>query len=800
MTTGSAQQRGPAARGAKVLLARTAILIERAAPIAVAAAAPIAAIIAASLFDLWSAAPQWAHAIALIAAFGLAAALGWRLRRRDLWPTRTAGLARLERDGGVRHDALRATEDRPVAGDGPIWDAHLAEMRRAARRARLAPPATTANRVDPFGLRYAALALLLIGWIAAGADAGGRLIAGFIPSDPRAGAAGFADLWIEPPAYTGKAPIYLLRAGDRLPGARAAVEAPEGSIVRAQINARARFRLALKGASKTILGEREGSERSARASLKLAESGVLTLRAGGRAGRWPITVIDDRPPTAEFLEAPKADSSGRLVIAARVEDDHGVVSAALRLRLDPAQERPLDAPALSAIAKAESRLAPLEGLQGKSGARAVAVDLEADPWAGLKVIATLVVTDAAGQSGESAGVETTLPAKAFFNPLARAVIEQRQSLAIAPEEWRRAEWAFNGLTLGPEYFFESPTDYLLMRTAMWRVSKGAADGARASVAAFWPLALQLEDEALELARRRLEAAKEALKDALERGAGASEIERLTEDMRAALQHYLQALAESGGAPDDGPPADETVSAAELDAMLDQVKDLARSGAQDAARQALSDLENLLDSLRLSSRSGGGSGASGGQGAGGAAGAAGDLIGRQRDLSDRSFERGQTRGAVGDDLGGEQGSIAGDLETLIKSLDPEADPDGAGARALNRALGDMRLSEEALTGEDFDAANDAMNRAIDGLREGAGALARARGAKARAGAGERGGGSPMTDPLGRPLGDPAGEGVEVPEKSDAQRARELLEELRRRLSDGERTEDEIRYLERLLERF
>jgi len=41
---------------------------------------------------------------------------------------------------------------------------------------------------------------------------------------------------------------------------------------------------------------------------------------------------------------------------------------------------------------------------------------------------------------------------------------------------------------------------------------------------------------------------------------------------------------------------------------------------------------------------------------------------------------------------------------------------------------------------------------------------------------------------------------VPEKSDAQKTRELLEELRRRLSEGERTEDEIKYLERLLERY
>lgn len=797
------RNRAPGPRA--VLFARTALLIERLAPIIVVAGAPIALILLASLFDAWIQTPQWAHAAALVAACGLSASLAYRMRRRDLWPNRREGLARLEMDGGVRHDALQALEDTPAAGGGPLWEAHLAEMRASATAARLAAPRMTANSVDPFGARYAMLALLAIGWIDAGGEAGQRLIAGLIPSNPRAGAAGFADLWIEPPAYTGKAPIYLLRANDSLPGVREVIEAPEGSIVRAQVNARARFRLAIKSPTETALGLREGGEKSSRASLTLTDSGLLSLRAGGREGRWPINVIDDHAPTVEFLESPKGDSDGRLVIAARIEDDYGAVTAALRLRLDPEQERPLDAPVFGEDARTESRLVDIEGVAGMTGAREMIVDLQADPWAGLKVIATLIVTDAAGQIGETQPAAIDLPTKAFFNPLARAVIEQRQTLAVAPGEWRRAEWAFNGLTLGPEYFFEKPTDYLLLRTAMWRVNKEAGGDYRQAVEEFWPLALQLEDEALELARRRLEAAKEALKDALENGASDSEIERLTEEMRSALQQYLQALAQSGQQmADDGPLPDEVVNQADLDSMLDSIRDLAKSGAEDAARQALSDLESLLNNLRLSGRGTGRSeGRSGGEAQGGPAGAAGDIIGRQRELADKSFERGQTRGALGDDLGHEQADIAGDLSDLMKSLEgggEDGDPDRAAKRSLDQALTEMRRSEEALKGEDFDAANDAMERAIASLRDGAEKLAHAQGAKARERVGQGEGSQPMRDPLGRPIGDAYGQGVKVPEKSDAQKARELLEELRRRLSDGERTEDEIRYLERLLERF
>lgn len=772
-----------------VFFARLAILVERAAPVAVLAGAPIALIVIASLFDLWAFVPRWAHWLALLAAAAAAAGLTLRKRPRRLWPQRAEALARLEKDGRVRHEALQALEDSPIGG-GPLWDAHLAEMRERARAARLRGPRATAHGVDPHGARYAVLALLVVGWIAAEGAAGDRLSAGLFPADPRARQPGFADLWIEPPAYTGKAPIYLLRAGDALPGDRAAIEAPKGSIAHSQADS-GRHRLSLRAGDRTLIGAREG----ARAKLALDHSGRLVLQAGGRVGRWPIEIIDDRPPQVAWLEDPRTDADGRLVVSVKIDDDYGATSAQLRLRLDPEQPRPQDAPGIGDRAKGETRLIDLPGASG-SGARTAALDLQSDPWAGLAVSADVVARDAAGQTGATSAVKTTLPAKSFFNPLARAVIEQRQSLALAPDAWRRVEWAFGGLTLGPEYFFERPSDYLLLRTAMWRVNKVAGGDYRPTVEAFWPLALQLEDETLELARRRLEAAKSALKEALDSGAADSEIERLTEELRAALQQYLQELAQSDGVEDGSvPTADQIISAADLDEMLNSVRDLAKSGAGDAARQALAELEHLLDNLRIAGAGGRPSGQ------GGSAGEAGDLIGRQRELADKNFERGRQPGAAGNDLADEQSAIASDLSALLNSPAlkqglPSAD---SAERALADALDQMRASEEALRGEDFDAAGAAMERAIASLREGAGELARGEAERA-ARVGRGGAAAGMRDPLGRPVGEAYGAGVDVPEKSDAQRTRELIEELRRRLSEGGRSENERKYLERLLERF
>jgi len=797
-----ASGRAPAGASARaILLARATLFVERAAPSFVLAGAPLALILAAGLFDLWRFAGLWGHAAGLLLLLALSAVLFWRHRPQRLLPTREDALARLERDGLMRHEPLQALEDEPAAGAGALWRAHLEESRRRLKKTRLFSPAPTANAVDPYGLRYTAAGVLLIGLIAAGSQAPRRIADAFLPSDPRVTRAGFADLWIEPPAYTGKAPIHLLRAKDPLGGVGEAVAAPEGSIVRIQTKPGARYRLSLNAGGVTERAEREGGPGSARAALALTRSGALDLAAGGRRSRWPVTVIDDRPPAVEFARPPASDRDGRLVVALKIDDDYGAASVALEMRLDGGQPRPLDAPEIDAGVAAKPQRIPLESLKGGPGVRAAAVDLTAHPWAGLSVSLAAVVVDEAGQEARTDAVDFQLPARAFANPLAKAVIEQRQTLAVAPAEWRRVEWALGGLTLGPDFFFDRAKDYLLLRTAMWRVNKRAGEESDATVEEFWPLALQLEDETTELSRQRLDAARKALREALENGASDAEIERLTEALRAALQNYLEALAQSGTEPgEEASEADRTVTAEDLESMLDAVRDLAKSGAANAARQALAELESLLENLRAPGRSA--AGAAGGgdkQGQGGQAGAVGDLIARQRALADETFRRGERRDAPGDDLADKEGALAGDLTDLMKSLEQSAAGDGEEAgKPLSRALSAMRRAEGDLSDRNFDGARNSMEEAIANLRDGAEALARAERAQAQAARGS--GGQPMRDPLGRPLGQPTGQGVEVPEKSDAQRARELLEELRRRLSDGERSEDEIYYLERLLERF
>jgi hypothetical protein len=116
---------------------------------------------------------------------------------------------------------------------------------------------------------------------------------------------------------------------------------------------------------------------------------------------------------------------------------------------------------------------------------------------------------------------------------------------------------------------------------------------------------------------------------------------------------------------------------------------------------------------------------------------------------------------------------------------------------------MDRAERALRGGDLDGATQEETRALEQLRQGAREMAQQmlRQMPSRFGLSD-----PMgeLDPMGRPPqrtdGPDPGVGVKVPDQIDIQRAREILEELRRRLGEPTRPMLELEYLERLLKRF
>jgi len=214
-----------------------------------------------------------------------------------------------------------------------------------------------------------------------------------------------------------------------------------------------------------------------------------------------------------------------------------------------------------------------------------------------------------------------------------------------------------------------------------------------------------------------------------------------------------------------------------------------------------------------------------------------MIRKQQQLRDRTFRQGQDarrdrqrgqrgeRGQPGEQNMGElrqdQQALRDQLNRLMQELrkrgmgqqpgEPGQDGQQGGEMdQLGRAGEAMGEAEGQLGEGNADSAVDAQGRALEAMRKGAQGMAQSmqqqqgmgpgpgqpgRGQQQRAGQ--------DTDPLGRPLrgrdyGDDTN--VKVPGEIDVQRARRILEELRRRFADPLRPQIELDYLERLLKDF
>jgi hypothetical protein len=108
-----------------------------------------------------------------------------------------------------------------------------------------------------------------------------------------------------------------------------------------------------------------------------------------------------------------------------------------------------------------------------------------------------------------------------------------------------------------------------------------------------------------------------------------------------------------------------------------------------------------------------------------------------------------------------------------------------------------MAEGKLGEDNADGAVESQGRALEALRRGAQSLAQSMQQQGMIG---RSRAQQKTDPLGRPLrgrdyGDDAT--VKVLDEIDVQRARRILEELRRRFGENFRPQLELDYIERLL---
>lgn len=812
--------RGPFAK--RIALARAALAWEVFWPSFWPVAGIAGLFLALALLDVLPLLPGWLHAAVLgLFAAGLVAAL-WRALRALRLPTSKEARRRIELDSGLAHRPLGALEDRlatdPKDGAAALWEAHRRRLLAQAARLTARMPRAGLAKVDPMALRAVVFLLLAVAVATGGRDWRPRLNDALTPrlKPAVAGPPTRLDAWINPPAYTALPPLFLAaHSGESGP-----VQAPVGSIVLAQVQGRGgvpQLRLGLE--SEDFIPVTAGVYKIDR-RLEAGDRLAIT-QDGATLAEWPIEVLPDRPPEIEFISPPGRTERSALRLEFAAKDDYGLNQVTLEVeRIDQPDGEPLslDLP-LAAIGLRETESTSYH-------------DLTPHPWAGIAVSMRLVAVDALGQSGASDPVRTLLPERIFNHPVARALVELRKQLTLAPDKRFPVVRGLSDINSRPEHFYHDIVVSLAIRSAERRLLYDSSAAAIGQVQQLmWDTALRIEEGDLAIAERDLRKIQEELMRALAENASDEEIDRLLDQLREALDRFLEALAEQlseqlaeGAEPEPMPPDSQIMQSEDLRQLLEKARELARSGARDAARELLAQLQNMLENLRANpfARSPGQEG----QSAWEMMRDMESLMQRQQELLDRSYRRAQEGQQPGDEGRSDEGRPEqGRGSSMDNQQDALAQEGvrrelGEMMRRLGQALGDiprplgraeqaMRDARDALGREQPGAAVDPQSRALDQLQQGLQAMAESFMERMGEGQPMQGSGSVGMgpglgrDPLGRSSGDggfEALEGVQLPDEMELRRAREILKELRRRRGEPSRPPMELDYLDRLLQQF
>lgn len=796
---------------------------------------------------------------AVISVLGMLSALVIGARR-FVWPSRAMALERL--DATLAGRPIQALLDTAVIGaDDPdamsVWRAHQARMAERAGQAKPVQPDLRIARRDPFALRYSAVLVFVIALLFGSVWRVGSVTtlaagAGPVVSGPT------WEGWVESPRYTGRPTVYLNDI------TTAAMEVAQGSVITLRLygevgalsvsetisgapdispqDASALSQEYVVDQDGELKIEGTGGRSWAVAVIldappSIAISGTAEASAVGEI-TLPFTAKDDYGVEAGF---------------ARIELDLDAVDRRYGLETVPDAREPV----IVALPT------PITG-DRRDFTENLIDDFSQHPFSNLPVIVTLNAQDAIEQDAQAVPEQMVLLGRRFFDPMAAAIIEQRRDLLWARANASRVAQHLRAISHRPDDIFRSETAYLRLRVILRGIEtlakfdlKPEQQGEIAQ--ALWDLAIVLEEGDLSDALERLRRAQERLTEAMKNGASDQEIAELMQELREASDDYIRQLSRQ--AQQDGEQNGESQSAEnsmemtqdDLQAMMDRIQELMEQGRMAEAEQALKELQEMMENMRVTQGEGQGGQSPGEQAMEGLA----DTLRDQQGLSDQAFRdlqeqfnpgaqagesdgnegqnggrgKGQShegQGGQGESQGEGQsgqesdsqgapgaGALADRQQALRQELDRQqgnlpgaGTPEGDAARdALGRAGDAMDGAEEALRQRDLAEAIDQQSAAIEALREGMRSLAEAMQQEQRLNPGQ---GSTESnrqaqnrDPLGRDAGSNGSAGTDeglLQGEDVYRRARELLDEIRRRTGDGERPEIELEYLKRLLDRF
>ena len=745
-------------------------------------------------------------------------------------PNRKEAISRLDKSMAAR--PLRGIRDFQLLGANDpdskqMWEHHRSRLISILKKIDAVAPDFKLSAQDPFGFRFLALLIFTLGLIF-GSISNFYNISNLksakkenLVNSPH------WEGWIMPPDYSALPTLYL----------NDLIGHPELAVLK---GSKVELHLYGENGNYTLtetLSDQQSQialEKKPKQIFEVVKAGKINIE-GPTSTQFDVALSPDYPPSVSWNGKFDTDFYGESTLVFGANDDFGVVSGVMQVELDFATLERKYGLAVDPREKSPMIIdlpLPLNGERLEFEAEMVE-NFSKSVWANLPVRISLQAMDAVQQMGKSEAVTTRLPGRKFFDPLAAALIEQRRDLLWSDFNALRVANVLRALSSGDKEIFRKETDYLRLRFIIIRLEaafhKGLLEAHRNQLAeAIWSLALSIEEFDVEDALERMRRAQERLSQAMKNGASKEEITELMQELRRANEDYLRQLSRNAERKFDKnrqiPPDRKsmTLSQNDIQDMMERIEELMEEGRMAEAQKALQELQEMIENMQVAEGEIG-EGRSDEEVTDGLI----DTLREQEKLSDEAFshlqkqferqQNGQGNSAQGNGTGliekdgivRRQDSLREKLESQRKAL-PDLEK-GGGSRAqrlLKETEKAMREAGKALREGDFSEALDEQADAMENLRDAVRSLAQSL-TKSESSNTEQGATTQSGNPKDRndPLGRTTGNGSkQIDQKSDLvnqgaeNRTEEILKEIRRRSGEFERSDDEKRYLKRLLDKF
>jgi len=787
------------------------------------------------LFQIPAAFGGWVEGLAAVAFF--AGFVYWVVRdfRHYRRITRHDVERRLERDSALEHRPLSSFGDKPVHDEPHLWARAQLLKEQLLNRLRPARLRSVLVRRDPYALRLAVVVLFISGMMVAGYDWDQRLSRGVFPFFAVSkGGEALSDLHVTltPPKYTKLAQLALTE-GNRDKN----IQIPAGTTLKAIVNGGF-------GTPKLVVGDERFAfvrDESETASLKIpVPSGTRMMfrRPFRTLGDWEYTLLPDNPPELRREDELAILPDALVQIPLIMSDDYGVTSLTARIALDPMIE---NAP----IGKAVSETRAVYTVAEEETTLTPSFDWTSHSWAGLPIVVHIEVADHLGQTAFIDPIHLTLPEKQFQHPVAKRLIEIRQTLAWEPlSETEEMGSMVEEFLYNSRNFQNNPVIFLALRSLASRMYWSAPSEANAQdlIATLWDVAVAIEDGNITLARRNMKEAQRVLEDVLrDPEASKAEIAQAMSEFRQAMAAYMQEvqrelqkrMAEGQTLPHE--LAQNMIDPELMANFLDQLEQEMLAGNLDKVREMMAQLGQLMDrmnpnmaeipdDMKMMDKG---------------INELQELIEKQEKLL-KQTENIVKRQSVPQDFGG---TLQLNNELMLEWGLEDAPPPPKQAKqpqintqdkkteqeALRFILGqlmlevseklddipeNMGLAEQAMRGSSEELGENAPRgsvpyqvTAIEELKKAQEELSQQLMQRMQQFMAMGGGAGMKFDPLGRPYGGDQDNGgllpgsdVKIPDASERKKALEILKELRKRSGERGRERKELDYLQRLMRQF